>query len=119
MLRPAAGVPERMSRMKKPAIFILSILLALSVLPACSSPRPGDPGVKTTPAPEATEAPVTEVPVTEVPETEVPVTEVPVTAPPETEPPVDYGALLDEVLPFSQSEVRRIVEACGRSDILR
>ena len=32
---------------------------------------------------------------------------------------IPRGIALSEVLPFSQSEVRRIVEACGRSDILR
>ena len=32
---------------------------------------------------------------------------------------IPRGIALSEVLPFSQNEVRRIVEACGRSDILR
>lgn len=32
---------------------------------------------------------------------------------------IPHGLYWSEVLPFSQSEVRRIVEACGQSDIFR
>ncbi len=32
---------------------------------------------------------------------------------------IPRGIDISEVLPFSPSEVRRIVEACGKSDILR